>query len=83
VKRSRSRRRWIDEQVVLSLVRKPVHRGRAIDGYPADRLMHDIALALMAVQTQTTEVLDIFPTKPQRTSRRQRDGDSENPQTET
>ena len=28
------------------------------DNYPADRLMHDIALALMAVQTQTTEVLD-------------------------
>lgn len=34
------------------------------DRYPADRLMHDIALALMAVQTQTTEVLDSFPTKP-------------------
>ena len=34
------------------------------DFYPADRLMHDIALALMAVQTQTTEVLDSFPTKP-------------------
>ena len=34
------------------------------DNYPADRLMHDIALALMAVQTQTTEVLDGFPTKP-------------------
>ena len=32
------------------------------DNYPADRLMHDIALALMAVQTQTTEVLDSFPT---------------------
>ena len=26
--------------------------------------MHDIALAIMAVQTQTTEVLDSFPTKP-------------------
>ena len=26
--------------------------------------MHDIALALMAVQTQTTEVLDTFPTIP-------------------
>jgi hypothetical protein len=25
--------------------------------------MHDIALALMAVQTQTTEILDEFPTK--------------------
>ena len=34
------------------------------DHYPADRLMHDIALAIMAVQAQTTEVLDTFPTKP-------------------
>ena len=34
------------------------------DHYPTDRLMHDIALAIMAVQTQTTEVLDSFPTKP-------------------
>ena len=34
------------------------------DNYPADRLMHDIALALMTVQTQTTEVLDSFPTIP-------------------
>lgn len=34
------------------------------DCYPADRLMHDIALALLAVQTQTTEVLESFPTKP-------------------
>ena len=33
------------------------------DHYPADRLMHDIALALMAVQTQTTEILSEFPTK--------------------
>ena len=33
------------------------------DNYPADRLMHDIALALMAVQAQTTEILDEFPTK--------------------
>lgn len=33
-----------------------------LDGYPVDRLMHDIALALMAVQTQTTEILDEFPT---------------------
>ena len=31
--------------------------------YPVDRLMHDIALALMAVQTQTTEILGEFPTK--------------------
>jgi hypothetical protein len=34
-----------------------------LDGYPVDRLMHDIALALMAVQTQTTNVLSDFPTK--------------------
>ena len=34
-----------------------------MDGYPVDRLMHDIALAIMAVQTQTTEILDEFPTK--------------------
>ena len=33
-----------------------------LDYYPVDRLMHDIALALMAVQTQTTSVLDEFPT---------------------
>ena len=34
-----------------------------LDGYPVDRLMHDIALALMAVQTQTTEILSQFPAK--------------------
>ena len=34
-----------------------------LDGYPVDRLMHDIALVLMAVQTQTTEILSEFPTK--------------------
>ena len=34
-----------------------------LDGYPVDRLMHDIALALMAVQTQTTNILNEFPTK--------------------
>ena len=34
-----------------------------LDGYPVDRLMHDVALALMAVQTQTTEILSEFPTK--------------------
>ena len=33
-----------------------------LDNYPVDRLMHDIALALMAVQTQTTDVLSDFPT---------------------
>ena len=34
-----------------------------LDHYPVDRLMHDIALALMAVQTQATEILSEFPTK--------------------
>lgn len=34
------------------------------DNYPNDRLVHDLALALMAVQAQTTEVLDAFPTNP-------------------
>ena len=34
-----------------------------LDYYPVDRMMHDIALALMAVQTQTTEILSEFPTK--------------------
>ena len=34
-----------------------------LDYYPVDRMMHDIVLALMVVQTQTTEILDEFPTK--------------------
>ena len=34
-----------------------------LDFYPVDRLMHDISLALMAVQTQTTSVLNEFPTR--------------------
>ena len=34
------------------------------DNYPADRLMNDITLALMAAQTHTTEVLDTFPMIP-------------------
>ena len=38
-----------------------------LDYYPVDRMMHDIALALMAVQTQTTEILDEVPTKAART----------------
>ena len=38
-----------------------------LDHYPVDRLMHDIALALMAVQAQTTEILDEFPTKAAKT----------------
>ena len=35
-----------------------------LDHYPVDRLMHDVALALMAVQTQTTSILNDFPTTP-------------------
>ena len=31
------------------------------DNYPADRLVHDIALSLLAVQNQTTAVLAEFP----------------------
>ena len=38
-----------------------------LDYYPMDRMMNDIALALMAVQTQTTEILDEFPTKAAKT----------------
>lgn len=40
-----------------------------LDYYPVDRMMHDIALALMAVQTQTTEILDEFPTKAAKTEK--------------
>ena len=38
-----------------------------LDYYPVDRMMHDIALALMTVPTQTTEILDEFPTKAAKT----------------
>ena len=31
--------------------------------YPVDRLLHDIALLLIAVQTQNTDILSVFPTK--------------------
>lgn len=40
-----------------------------LDYYPVDRMMHDIALALMAVQAQTTEILDEFPTKAAKTEK--------------
>ena len=33
-----------------------------LDKYPVDRLMHDVALTLMAVQAQTTSILSEFPT---------------------
>ena len=33
-----------------------------LDNYPVDRLMHDIVIALFAVQAQTTDVLASFPT---------------------
>ena len=36
------------------------------DHYPADRLMHDISLALMATQAQSTQILSEFPTKAER-----------------
>ena len=39
------------------------------DGYPADRLMVDIPIALMAVQTATTQVLSEFPMKPAATEK--------------
>ena len=39
-----------------------------LDYYPVDRLMHDIAFAVMAVQTQTTHVLNEFPTKAAQTA---------------
>ena len=38
-----------------------------LDHYPVDRLMHDSALALLAVQTQTTGILNEFPTTAART----------------
>lgn len=34
------------------------------DNYPNDKLMHDIAIAIMAVQMQTTEGLSEFPMTP-------------------
>ena len=34
------------------------------DYYPADRIMHDISTAILAVQTQATDVLSEFPTNP-------------------
>ena len=48
------------------------------DFYLADRLMHDIALALMA--TQTTEVLDTFPTIPALQEAEQILAEAENPE---
>ena len=50
------------------------------DNDPADRLMHDIALALMATQTQTTEVLDTFPTIPAVQEAEQILAEAENPE---
>lgn len=34
------------------------------DYYPADCIMHDISTAILAVQTQATDVLSEFPTNP-------------------
>ena len=46
----------------------PFTPDEVLDHYPVDRLMHDIAFALMAVQTQTTHVLNEFPTKAAQTA---------------
>ena len=42
------------------------------DYYPADSIMHDIAVAIMAVQTQTTSTLSEFPTKPTAPTRKKK-----------
>ena len=34
------------------------------DNYPADRLVHDVFLSILAVQNQMTTVLSEFPTSP-------------------
>lgn len=34
------------------------------DNYPADRVVTDLTLAILAVQSQTTQVLESFPTVP-------------------
>lgn len=34
------------------------------DGYPSDKLMHDLTFAMLAVQNQMTEVLTEFPMNP-------------------
>ena len=60
-----------------------IPRHEVYDNYPADRLMHDIALALMAVQTQTTEVLDSFPTIPVVQEAEQILAEAENPEVKT
>ena len=49
---------------MLPIIIRNITQDEVYDNYPADHLMHDIALALMATQTQTTEVLDTFPTIP-------------------
>lgn len=42
------------------------------DYYPADRIMHDISTAILAVQTQATDVLSEFPTNPAAENRKAR-----------
>lgn len=44
------------------------------DNYPSDRLLHDMAYALIAVQNQTTSILDTFPTKAAETPRKNKKG---------
>lgn len=42
-----------------------------LDNYPVDRLMHDVSLTLMAVQNQTTNILNEFPTMAAQTTETQ------------
>lgn len=42
------------------------------DHYPADRMVADIVLAMLAVQAQTTEVLDSFPTTAAKDAKREK-----------
>lgn len=49
------------------------------DSYPGDRAISDIAMALVAVQSQATEVLESFPTQPTATERRIRRKMTTNP----
>ena len=71
-----------DEAEVLGICCNPGNGtpDEVYDNNPADRLMHDIALALMATQTQTTEVLDTFPTIPAVQEAEQILAEAENPE---
>lgn len=68
------------KKTVLPIIIRNITQDEVYDNYPADRLMHDIALALMATQTQTTEVLDTFPTIPAVQEAERILGSAENPE---